>query len=222
MVRGCRVHAESNPMARTITPKCKLCRREGEKLFLKGERCFGPKCEIVKRNFKPGAHGPTSRVKLTGYGIQLREKQKAKRLYGLLERQFANLVEKSTQKKGDSGANLLISLETRLDNVVYRLGIGKSRAEARQKVNHGHIDINGKKLDIPSYPVRVGDVISVREKLMKSKAYENLMEKLSKVEMPDWISYDPKTMKAKIISMPNVAEQKESFDPKIIIEFYSR
>jgi len=222
MVRECRVHAESNPMARTITPKCKLCRREGEKLFLKGERCFGPKCEMVKRNFKPGAHGPTSRTKLTGYGIQLREKQKAKRIYGLMERQFSNLVEKSTQKKGDSGANLFIALESRLDNVIYRMGIGKSRAEARQKVNHGHIEINGKKLDIPSYAVRVGDVISVKEKFMKSKAYENFAEKMSKVEMPDWISFDPKTMKGKIISMPDIAKEKQSFDPKIIIEFYSR
>lgn len=209
-------------MARITSAKCRLCRREGEKLFLKGERCSGPKCEMIKRNFKPGVHGPGSRSKLTGYGVQLREKQKAKRIYGLLERQFSNLIRKAAKKKGDSAANLLIALETRLDNVVYRLGIGKSRAEARQRVGHGHIEVNGKKVDIPSYAVKVGDVISIREKSAKSKAYENFAEKISKIEMPEWISLDPKTMAAKIISLPDITRLKQSFDPRVIIEFYSR
>jgi len=209
-------------MARITTAKCKLCRREGEKLFLRGERCFGPKCAIIKRRYLPGVHGPTSRTKLTGYGIQLREKQKAKKLYGLLERQFANLVKKSTKQKGDSGANLLILLETRLDNVVYRLGLGKSRSEARQRVNHGHIEVNGKKVDIPSYAVRVGETVGLREKSLKSKAYEGWLEKMMKTELPEWMVFDAKTLKAKIISLPDVSRMKQSFDPKIIIEFYSR
>lgn len=209
-------------MARITSAKCRLCRREGDKLFLKGERCFGPKCEIIKRNYQPGVHGPGSRIKLTGYGTQLREKQKAKKIYGLLEKQFHNLVLKATKKKGDTGSHLLILLETRLDNVIYRLGIGKSRAEARQLVNHGHVEVNGKKVDIPSYNVRVGDIISIREKSMKSKAYAELGERLAKLEAPEWISLDLKTLKAKIISLPDVTRLKQSFDPKIIIEFYSR
>jgi small subunit ribosomal protein S4 len=209
-------------MARTISAKCKLCRREGEKLFLRGERCLSPKCAIVKRNFIPGVHGPTSRSKLTGYGVQLREKQKAKKIYGLLERQFSNLVSKATKKRGDSGANLLILLETRLDNVIYRSGFAKSRAEARQKVNHGHFAVNGRKLDIPSYAARVGDQIGLREKFSKSKLYEDLADGLAKAELPGWLYLDQKTSQVKIVSLPNVAEMKQSFDPRVIIEFYSR
>ncbi|MEK7211731.1 MAG: 30S ribosomal protein S4 [Patescibacteria group bacterium] len=210
-------------MARITSAKCKLCRREGEKLFLRGERCFGAKCAIVKRNFIPGVHGPTARrQKLTGYGIQLREKQKAKKIYGLLERQFANSVAKATKMKGDSGANLFTLLETRLDNVIYRLGIGRSRAEARQRVSHGHIEVNGKKVDIPSSSVKVGDLVSIKEGALKSKFYENIFEKISKLELPEWMIFDPKTNKAKIISLPDISKSKQEFDPKIIIEFYSR
>src|SRR5437763_6945946 len=151
-------------MARYIGPVCRLCRREGMKLFLKGERCHTEKCAIEKRNFAPGQHGKDRKPKLVGYGLQLREKQKARRYYRLLEGQFRNLFEKAANQKGITGENLLNSLERRLDNVIYRMGLGTSRAQGRQLVRHGHMLVNGRKVNIPSFEVRVGDVIEVREK----------------------------------------------------------
>src|SRR5215469_3605862 len=150
-------------MARYIGPVCRLCRREGMKLFLKGERCHTEKCAIEKRNFAPGQHGKDRKPKLVGYGLQLREKQKARRYYRLLEGQFRNMFEKAVQQKGITGETLLNSLERRLDNVVYRMGLGTSRAQARQLVRHGHLTVNGKKVNIPSYEVKVGDAVEVKE-----------------------------------------------------------
>src|SRR5437868_2393211 len=154
-------------MARYIGPVCRLCRREGMKLFLKGERCHTEKCAIEKRNFAPGQHGKDRKPKLVGYGLQLREKQKARRYYRLLEGQFRNLFEKAANQKGITGENLLTSLERRFDSVVYRMGLGTSRAQARQLVRHGHLLVNGKKVNIPSFEVRTNDVVEVREKSKK-------------------------------------------------------
>ena len=150
-------------MARYRGPVCRLCRREGMKLFLKGERCHSEKCAIEKRNFVPGQHGKDRKAKLVGYGLQLREKQKARRIYGLLETQFRNLFEKAAHQKGITGENLLVGLERRLDNVIYRMGFGTSRAQARQIVRHGHIQVNGRKVNIPSFQVKIGDEVAVRE-----------------------------------------------------------
>src|SRR5882672_4150499 len=150
-------------MARYIGPVCRLCRREGIKLFLKGERCYTEKCAIEKRNLPPGQHGKQRKQKLVGYGLQLREKQKVKRIYGVLENQFRRYFEEASRVRGNTGVTLLQSLERRLDNVIYRLGLATSRAQARQLVRHGHFQVNGRKVDVPSYSVRVGEVITVRE-----------------------------------------------------------
>lgn len=161
-------------MARYTDASCKLCRREGQKLFLKGERCYSNKCAIARRPYAPGQHG-SQRKKISEYGLQLREKQKAKRFYGVLEKQFRKYFEMANRMSGITGVNLLQLLETRLDNVVYRLGFGTTRAEARQLVNHGHFEVNGKKVNIPSYLVKVGDVITVREKSRKSPALKKFL-----------------------------------------------
>jgi len=162
-------------MARYTDPSCRLCRREGQKLFLKGERCYSTKCSMEKRSFPPGQHGQ-GRKKVSEYGLQLREKQKAKRFYGLQEAQFRNTFDKASRKTGITGENLLIMLETRLDNVVFRLGFASSRKEARQLVTHGHFQVNGKKVDIPSYTVSVGDVIKIKEKSTNSPKFKEIKE----------------------------------------------
>lgn len=204
-----------------ISSKCSQCRRAGVKLMLKGEKCLGPKCPFMKRSYPPGQHGPNQKhVKMSGYGQQLHEKQKVKRMYGILERQFSNYVAEASKKTGDSSKFLLNYLESRLDNVVYRMGLCKSRMTARQLVRHGLISVNDKKVDIPSYRVRVGEVIGLSKKGATRKYFEKMDEKLAKVETPSWLSLEPAIMKAKVLNLPTLEEA--SFDAKAIIEFYSR
>lgn len=209
-------------MAKTTGPKCKLCRREGEKLFLKGERCNSAKCAIIRRNYVPGMHGQKRSRRLTGFGIQLREKQKAKRLYGVLEAQFRNYFESAKKSKGDTSENLVINLETRLDNVIYRLGLAPSRAQARQMVSHGMFDVNGRKVDIPSFKVKTNDVITINKNKKSKNFFENLKEKVKKHQTPSWLSLDPAELEGKVLSMPQGDDLKQIFDPKLIVEFYSR
>ncbi|MBU0649187.1 30S ribosomal protein S4 [Patescibacteria group bacterium] len=209
-------------MSKYIGSKCKLCRREGEKLFLKGERCFSAKCAIVKRNFPPGMHGAKRKARLTGYGIQLREKQKAKRLYGLLERQFRKYFETARKKKGSTSEVLVKLLEMRFDNVIYRLGFATSRSKARQMIGHGLFTINGRKVNIPSYNVRPNDIIKIKENKAGKKIFENLKDKLKKHETPSWLLLDAKKLEAKVLSGPAGDELKQIFDSKLIVEFYSR
>lgn len=201
---------------------CAKCRRAAEKLFLKGEKCSTAKCPLVQRNYPPGQHGPTQRVRLTGYGEQLKEKQKAKRVYGLRERQFANYVAKASEQKGNTSESLLRFLEMRLDNVVYRLGFTKSRDAGRQLVNHGHFTVDGKKVDIPSFQVKSNQTIAIREKSQKSKVFEGLADKLAKLELSSWLSVDAVKLTGKILNNPKPEDTKVNFDIKKIIEFYSR
>ena len=205
-------------MGRYLGPKHKLCRRVGEKL------CGCDKCPVTRRPFKPGVHGPTSRTRLTGYGIQLIEKQKAKKIYGLLERQFRKYVEMASNSKENSSDVLLRLLETRLDNVVYRLGIAKTRNQARQYVGHGHFTVNGRKVTVPSIAVRVGDTIGIRPQSAKSKIFDGIKEKLTaaNIELPVWLTFDLENLTAKVVALPKGADAAPLFDPKQIIELYSR
>src|SRR3989338_1546632 len=209
-------------MSKYLGPKCKLCRREGDKLMLKGERCSTAKCAIVKRNYPPGLHGPKGRARQSGYNMQLREKQKAKRIYNLMEKQFALSFERAIKQKGEAGENLMRILETRLDNVIYRLGFATSRAEARVLINHGHFRVNDVKVNIPSFNVKTGDIIKVRQSSRKNKHFANLSEKLKKLEIPGWLNLDVKDLSAKVLHQP----AKENFESKInsqmIVEFYSK
>jgi len=206
-------------MARYTDANCRLCRREGQKLFLKGDRCYGVKCALEKRNFPPGQHGQ-GRKKTSEYGLQLREKQKAKRFYGLLETQFRNTFDKAAAKKGIAGENLLIMLETRLDNVVFRLGFAASRKEARQLVVHGHFTVNGKKVDIPSYNVKAGDVIKVKEKSANSPKFKEIKE--MSINVPAWMSVDVSKLEGTIVSMPTRAEIDTPVAEHLIVELYSK
>jgi len=208
-------------MSKVFDSICSQCRRAGGKLFLKGEKCLGPKCPLIKRNYIPGQHGPTAKnKKLSGYGKQLREKQQAKKMYGLREKQFANYVAEASRKTGDTSKYLVDYLESRLDNVVFRMGLTYSRATARQLVNHGHIIVNGKKVDIPSYRVKAGDEVGVGEISKGKKVFEKISEQLSKIEAPSWIHVDTKKIAGKILNSPVL--DNPSFNPKAIIEFYSR
>lgn len=193
-----------------------MCRRVGERL------CTSDKCPTTRRNYPPGVHGPTSRSRLTPYGIQLLEKQKAKRIYGILERQFRNYIERASAKRGDTGEILVRMLETRLDNVVYRLGFASSRAGARQIVTHGHITINGKKVDVPSYIVRVGEVVKVAELSTQKKYFMARVAALTEHETPSWLKLDSAAFSGTILSLPEGEELKQNFRPKLIVEFYSR
>lgn len=206
-------------MARYTDANCRLCRREGQKLFLKGDRCYGVKCAMEKRNFPPGQHGQ-GRKKTSEYGLQLREKQKAKRFYGLLETQFRNTFDKASAKKGMAGENLLIMLETRLDNVVFRLGFAASRKEARQLVVHGHFTVNGKKVDIPSYNVKAGDAIKVKEKSTSSPKFKEIKE--MSINVPAWMSVDVSKLEGTIVSMPTRAEIDTPVAEHLIVELYSK
>jgi small subunit ribosomal protein S4 len=202
--------------------KCRKCRREGEKLFLKGEKCFTGKCPILRRNYPPGAHGPSGKTRLTGYGIQLREKQKAKRIYNLTEKQFSNYVTAASNKKGNTGEILSAILETRLDNTVFKIGLAKSRKQSRQLVSHGHITVNGKKVNIPSYQVKIGQIIGLKEKDKKSEKFKQILENLEKHATPSWISLNPGDAEGKIVGFPQSDDLKQNFDTKLIIEYYSR
>jgi small subunit ribosomal protein S4 len=211
-------------MARYRGPVCRLCRREGMKLFLKGERCYSDKCAIEKRNFAPGQHGKSKRPKkLIGYGLQLREKQKVRRIYGLLERQFRNTFKKAAQMKGVTGDNLMSLLERRLDTVVYRMGLGTSRAQARQLVQHGHIQVNGRKVNIPSYEVKAGDTIEVRESSRKNAALLAAREVTSHVSKPSWIDVDLESLKGTINASPKREEMTQiPINEQLIVELYSK
>lgn len=203
--------------------KCKICRRAGEKLFLRGDRCFGPKCAIVKRNYPPGVHGPaTGQPKLTSYGLQLREKQKAKNIFGLREKQFKNYYLKAKAKKGDTSLHFLRFLEMRFDNVIYKLGFAKSRNQARELISHRHFLINGKINNRPSTQVKVNDIISIKPQSLKKKIFENLPSELAKKEVPKWLKLNPKELTAQVIALPDFEDMTYNFDVKKIIEFYSR
>jgi len=206
-------------MARYTGASCRICRREGLKLFLKGDRCFTEKCAFTRRGYAPGQHGQ-SRKKLSNYGTQLREKQKARRIYGVLEGQFRKTYEIAERQKGITGENLLRLLELRLDNVVYRLGYGSSRTESRQLVNHGHFLINGKKVDIASYTVQVGDVISVREKSRASEKFKVFAE--NPKTLPNWLQGDVATFEGKVVSLPAREDIDVPVNETLIVELYSK
>ncbi len=193
-----------------------MCRRAGVSL------CGRKKCAALRRPFAPGAHGNARRPRLTPYGIQLREKQMAKHLYGVQEKQFRNYFDKAARKKGNTADILVQMLEMRLDNVVYRLGIAANRFQARQMVGHGHIAVNGKRVDIPSYTVRPGEVVSVYEKSQKSKLFTNRAEDMKNAEAPGWLAFDADAMSGKVVQEPAGEELRQIFDPKVIVEFYSR
>src|SRR6185437_1190598 len=188
-------------LARYRGPVCRLCRREGMKLFLKGERCHTEKCAIEKRNFVPGQHGKDRKQKIVGYGLQLREKQKVRRIYGVLESQFRGAYEKAAHAKGITGDNLMSGLERRLDSVIYRMGFGASRSQARQIVRHGHIDINGRKCNIPSAQVKTGDVVSVREASKNNPAILSSRDATAHAPSPNWIDVDREGLKGKITAL---------------------
>lgn len=206
-------------MAKYTDAKCRQCRREGCKLFLKGERCTSGKCAMDRRPVVPGQHG-AARKKVSEYGLQLREKQKVRRAYGLLERQFSNYYEKAAKSKQATGLALLQMLELRLDNVIYRMGIGSSRAEARQIVNHGHITVNGRKVNIPSYQVKVGDVIAVKENKKDLDLFKSLKE--IKIVMPKWLEFNNETLTGKILALPERDDIDLNIQEHLIVELYSR
>ncbi|HEY8423030.1 MAG TPA: 30S ribosomal protein S4 [Thermoclostridium sp.] len=208
-------------MARYTGASCKLCRREGQKLFLKGERCYTNKCAVDRRPYAPGMHGQ-QRKKLSEYGIQLREKQKAKRFYGVLESQFRKYYEIAIRKKGITGEILLQILESRLDNVVYRMGFGTSRDESRQLVTHGHFLVNGKRVNIPSYLVRVGDVIEVAENSRKLERFKDILDVTGGKVVPKWLEVDQENMKGRVISLPEREDIDLPIQEHLIVELYSK
>ena len=211
-------------MARYTGSVCRLCRREGMKLFLKGDRCFTEKCAIEKRNYAPGQHGKGGRIKskLQGYGLQLREKQKVKRLYGMLEGQFALTFDRSAQEKGVVGETLLSKLERRLDNVAYRLGFGGSRAQARQLVRHGHVRVNDRKLNVPSFQVKAGDVVSLSPRAAKNALVAQSVESVKGRGVPKWLELDAAAMKGKVLSMPARDDVNFPIQEQLIVELYSK
>lgn len=209
-------------MARYTGPVCRLCRREGMKLFLKGERCYTGKCAIDRRAYAPGQHGQARAKKPTEYGLQLREKQKARRMYGVMEKQFRHYFDEAVRRKGVAGENLLILLERRLDNVIFHLGFASSRPEARQLVNHGHFTINGKKVDIASYSVRVGEVIAVREGSKSSPRVKQLLENLGSRTVPGWLSLDANTAAGTVVALPTREDIQLPIQEHLIVEKYSR
>lgn len=209
-------------MAKNLDSKCKQCRREGEKLMLKGIRCASAKCAIVKRNYPPGIHGSKGRPRQSEYSNQLREKQKAKKIYNLLEKQFKLTFDKAQTQKGDTGENFLKMLERRLDNVIYRLGIAPSRSAARQLVGHGHFTVNDKKVNIPSYIVKTGDIIKIKKSSLRNKDFMGISEKLQKVEAPGWLNLDAKELTAKVLHEPGKNDLEMKINTPMIVEFYSR
>lgn len=207
-------------MAKYTDSKCRLCRREGAKLFLKGERCYKGSCAFEKRPVAPGQHG-TGRKKVSEYGLQLREKQKCKRIYGLLEKQFRKYYEKADRMKGITGENMLSLLERRLDNVIYRMGIGSSRSQARQLVTHGHFTVNGRGVNIASYQVKPGDVIAVKETKKDNKYFEEI-KTLKVGAMPKWLDFDPEKLEGKIIANPTREDIDSNIAEHMIVELYSK
>ncbi|MGQ0670080.1 MAG: 30S ribosomal protein S4 [Actinomycetota bacterium] len=211
-------------MARYIGSVCRLCRREGMKLFLKGDRCFTDKCAIEKRNYAPGQHGKGARTKqkLQGYGLQLREKQKVKRLYGMLEGQFGLFFQRATQEKGVSGELLLAKLERRLDNVAYRLGFGSSRSQARQLVRHGHVRVNDRRVDVPSFQVRPGDIVSLAAAAAKNAQVQAALESVKGRGVPKWLELDAAACKGKVSALPARDDINFPIQEQLIVELYSK
>ncbi len=208
-------------MARYTDASCRLCRREGEKLFLKGERCYTNKCSVSRRAYAPGQHGQQKK-KMSEYGLQLREKQKARRFYGILESQFRNYFELAEKKKGITGTNLLQILESRIDNVVYRLGLATSRPEARQLVRHGHFTVNGKKVNIPSIILNSGDVIAVKDKFKGTDKIKSIIEIAGGKVVPKWLEFDAESLTGKYVSLPTREEIDLPIQERLIVELYSK
>lgn len=208
-------------MARYKDEQCRICRREGQKLFLKGERCYSDKCSVARRNYAPGQHGQ-KKTKLSEYGTQLREKQKTKSFYGVGEKQFRKYFEMASNKKGITGENLLQILESRLDNVVYRLGFGSSRAQARQLVNHGQFEVNGKKVDIPSYLVKSGDVIAVREIKKDNATIKANVESNAARPVPEWLERNFETLSGKVLRLASREDVDLPVEEHLIVELYSK
>ncbi len=209
-------------MARYTDAVCRLCRREGMKLFLKGPKCFSDKCPIEKRNFAPGQHGKDRKAKIVGYGLQLREKQKTKRIYFAQEGQFRNYFEKAARSRGVTGELLLQQLERRLDNVVYRLGFGISRRQARQLVRHGHVHVDGRKVNIPSYQVSVGEEITIREGSRKLAILEQSKEFASHQNSPNWLEIDRDAYKGRVLALPKREDINLPVNEQLIVELYSK
>lgn len=209
-------------MARYTGPVCRLCRREGEKLFLKGEKCYTDKCPVARRNYPPGQHGQSRMRRQSEYGLHLREKQKLRRIYGVLERQFERYYENAARARGVTGENLLVLLEARLDNIVYRLGLAPSRAAARQLTMHGHIRVNDRKVDIPSYQVKPGDVISVREKSRNNPVIRSSVEANAARGLPEWLEFDAETLTGRVLALPRRDQIDVNIQEHLIVEHYSR
>ena len=207
-------------MAKYTDSACRVCRREGTKLFLKGDRCFSGKCALTKRPVAPGQHG-TGRKKVSEYGLQLREKQKTRKAYGLLEKQFRLNFDKAEKMKGATGVNMLILLERRLDNVAYRMGLASSRAQARQLVNHAHLTVNGHTVNIPSYIVKAGDVVAVKE-TRKNREYFTKLAVTKKLNLPKWLDFNMDTLEGKALALPEREDIDLSIAENMIVEFYSR
>ena len=206
-------------MANYHGPVCRFCRREGAKLYLKGERCYTPKCAIERRAVPPGQHGQARRRKTSDYGVQLRAKQKARRTYGLLEKQFRNYYDKAVREQGVTGLNLLRHLEMRLDNVVYRLGLGASRRQARQLVSHRHFEVNGRPVNVPAFKVRPGDEIKVRK---SNTAIDVSLEASRLRVMPSWLAFNEEEKSGKVLGLPERQEMETGVEEHLIVEFYSR
>ncbi len=212
-------------MGKNLDAKCKQCRRIGEKLFSKGERCNSPKCAMVKKNYPPGFHGPKGRKRQSDYSLQLAEKQKAKKQYNILEKQFKLIFYRAQKQAGDAGENLLKLLEMRLDNTIYRLGFTASRNQARQFINHSHLKVNNKKVNIPSYQVKKGDIIKIRNKSRRYKYFRDLPAKLSLqsgVSVPSWLYLEAKELKGKVLHQPAKDDIQTNINTQMIIEYYSR
>jgi len=209
-------------VARYTGPVCRLCRRTGEKLFLKGERCLTPKCAIDKRSNPPGQHGASRRRRVSEHGTQLKEKKRARSIYGVLERQFYKYYEEATRKSGVTGEHLLQFLERRLDNVVFRLGFAESRAQARQVIRHRHMTVNGRRVDIPSFRVKLGDVIGWTERAQNMGLYKIIVADLRRKPLPNWLSLDVETVTGKVEALPEPTEMDVKVDDRMIVEFYAR
>ena len=209
-------------MARYVGPVCRLCRREGMKLFLKGERCYGEKCAIERRNVPPGQHGKGRRARMAGYGLQLREKQRVKRMYGVLEGQFRRYFKEADRRKGVTGETLLQLLEGRLDNIVYRLGFATSRSQARQLVRHGHFTVNGRRADIPSYSLRAGDEVAVHGSSVKNPAIAYAMEEVKGRGIPEWLDLDSGRLAGRLTAVPTRDQLNLPIQEQLIVELYSK
>ncbi|MFH1536726.1 MAG: 30S ribosomal protein S4 [Patescibacteria group bacterium] len=209
-------------MGKRLTPQCKSCRRAGDKLFLKGERCNSSKCAMVKKNYPPGLHGPKGRPRISGYGLRLQEKQKAKLIYGVMEKQFANYFKKAQNQGGNVSENMLQLLELRMDNVIYKANFAPSLKKARQLVNHGHFMVNGRKNDIPSRQIKINDVISVAKKSLENKYFKELIKTLGKTEATKWITVDKTKLAISVNAMPTENDLKQAIQMNLIIEYYSQ